>query len=99
MPRKPSTHRLDSNHHGVVAIAKEFGWEVLSLTSVGDGCPDLLLWRWPQGFRLVEVKRDAKSKLKPSQVRFRQRYHMPVLYLRGVDEVRDVFKAITQQTI
>lgn len=96
MSRKPATHRVDSNQQAIVAIAEGLGWQVLSLTALGGGAPDLLLWRYPQGFRLVEVKHGPRQRLRASQLRFRERYGMPVIYLHTEAQARDVLTIISR---
>lgn len=96
MPRKPSTHRKDRNHDDVVAIAEAYGWQCVSLSSAGQGIPDVLCWRHPQGFRLIEVKAGKAGKLTEAQQAFRRRYSMPVLYVTSEQDAKQVFGAITQ---
>ena len=95
MPRKPSTHRKDRNHDAVAAIAEAHGWQVVSLSSAGSGVPDLLCWRYPQGYRLVEVKAGKGAKLTEAQERFKRRYSMPILYVRSEEDAQFVFSTIS----
>lgn len=95
MPRKPSEHRKDRNHDAVVAIAQSFGWQVVSLSSAGSGIPDILCWRHPQGYRLVEIKAGKAGKLTPAQESFRRRYSIPILYVHSEEDARTVFQVIT----
>lgn len=80
MPRKPSTHRKDRNHDRIVEIAESHGWDCVSLSSAGSGVPDLLCWRHPDGFMLVEVKAPKGGRLTDAQKKFRERHRMPVWY-------------------
>lgn len=55
--------KVDSNHREVVAALRAAGCEVLDLSRVGGGCPDLLVYRTARGLlRLLEVK-VAKGRL------------------------------------
>ena len=58
----------DSNHDEIVKWLKAFGATVQSLTSLGDGCPDLLI-----GYRGVNVLAEIKdAKLSPSRRQLRR---------------------------
>lgn len=48
--------RVDRNHGEIVDALRQRGWQVLSLADIGDGAPDLLVYRVGQPLRLVEVK-------------------------------------------
>lgn len=76
-------------------MARALGWKVLSLARMGRGCPDLLLWRYPQGFRLIEVKVGPKAKLTPEQHAFREQ-GWPVLYVHGTEDAKVVLETITK---
>jgi hypothetical protein len=93
--RRGHQGKVDGNHRDVIAVAEAYGWQVVSLASVGGGCPDILCYREPQGYRLIEVK-VGKAKFTPAQERFRQKYSMPVLTVRSAEEAESVFGAITK---
>ena len=88
--RRRAVHRKDRNHAAIVAVAEAYGWQVVDLSGAGDGIPDLLVWRYPQGHQLIEVK-CGRGTLTPAQRRFQARYTMPVLYVHSVAEAEQVF--------
>ena len=92
MSRKPSTHRLDKNHKEVVELAQAHGWEVISLTSSGQGIPDLLCWKASHGFRLIEVKAGKYGRLTEAQKAFRLRYRLPITYIHSAEDASEVFR-------
>ncbi len=94
MNRRGHRGKIDANQKAISAIAQAHGWQVVSLAGVGDGCPDLLLWKDSQGFRLVEVK-TARGKFTPAQEKFRARYSMPVLTVRTEQEAADLLGPIS----
>lgn len=51
--------KLDDNHKEVVSALRKAGCSVLSLASVGHGCPDLLVGRAGVNW-LIEVKDGTK---------------------------------------
>ena len=63
--------RVDVKQKDIVNALKMFGATVVDLSSVGKGCPDLLI-----GFNnktyLIEVKRDSKAKFTPQQLQFNE---------------------------
>jgi len=65
--------RVDENQRTLVHTFIALGASVLNLSTVGRGCPDLLI-----GYKgksvLVEVKRDAKSSFTEPQVKFMQEW-------------------------
>lgn len=69
--------RTDGNHTAIVHALRATGCRVLSLASVGKGCPDLLVLD-PQGvLHLVEVK-SPRGKLEDDQVVFHERWPVHV---------------------
>lgn len=67
--------RLDDNQHAVVEALRARGAKVLSLATIGNGCPDLLvLSPVTRALYLLEVKDGAKPagkrKLTPDELRF-----------------------------
>jgi Holliday junction resolvase len=65
--------RVDENQRTIVHTFIALGASVLNLSTVGRGCPDLLI-----GYRgksvLVEVKRNDKSTYTEPQVKFMQEW-------------------------
>ena len=65
--------RVDENQKQLIHTFIALGASVLNLSTVGRGCPDLLI-----GYRgksvLVEIKRDSKASYTESQVKFMQNW-------------------------
>ena len=66
---------MDTNQTAIVVALREIGCNVLSLAAIGQGCPDLLVYRHATGLLyLLEVKDGAKSasrrRLTPHQKQF-----------------------------
>ena len=65
--------RVDENQKTLVHTFIALGCSVLNLSTVGRGCPDLLI-----GYRgksvLVEIKRDTKASFTEPQVKFMQEW-------------------------
>lgn len=77
--------KVDRNHGEIVAAFRKAGWSVLSLASVGRGCPDLLVAHPSESdLRLIEIKA-PKGRLTADQLRFQQAF--PVTVIRSVDDV------------
>jgi hypothetical protein len=61
--------RIDTNHRVIVDALRDAGATVVSLAAMKHGCPDLLV-----GFNgetmLMEIKKDAKAKFTPDQLKF-----------------------------
>lgn len=82
--------RVDQNHGQIVNFLRDIGCEVLDLSAVGRGCPDLLVYRpSTRLWRLVEVK-VPKGKINALQAEFATRW--PVEIVRSID---DAIKAVT----
>lgn len=79
--------RVDANHAAIVAALRRIGCEVLDLSAVGAGCPDLLVLHRGK-LQLIEVKDGAKRpsarRLTADQVRFA--LHWPVKVVRSVED-------------
>lgn len=76
--------RVDANQTEIVAALRGVGASVLSLASVGKGCPDLLVRYAPRawfgdGLYLLEVKTE-KGRLTPDQVEFHRCWPVTVVY-------------------
>lgn len=76
--------KVDNNHVEIADVFRKAGWSVVSLASVGNGCPDLLVSHPAvDDLKLIEVKA-AKGKLTADQLKFHQAF--PVAIVRSVDE-------------
>jgi hypothetical protein len=81
--------RTDDNQVSIVRSLRQAGASVLSLASVGGGCPDLLVYRRSTGLLyMLEVKDGDKvpsrRKLTPHQVKFHKDW--PVHVVNDIDE-------------
>lgn len=85
--------KVDETHSEIVAAFRQAGWLVLSLASLGNGAPDLLVADrgCPEDLYLVEVK-GAKGKVRASQGEFAKRWQVHVI--RSVPEVMDFIGAM-----
>jgi Holliday junction resolvase len=77
--------RVDKNHKSIVDCFRKLGCSVLSLSSQGKGCPDLLISYQKQCY-LIEVK-DIGGKLRESQKEFMRTWGSPVYVVRSNNEV------------
>lgn len=88
--------RLDSNHPEIVAAFEALGCTVLSLASMGKGCPDLLVGI-DLSNALVEVKDGSKCpserKLTPDEHRFQKNWRGQWCLLERVEDVPAFVKA------
>ena len=85
--------KVDANQREIVAALRKAGVSVLSLASVGDGCPDLLASIRGK-VTLLEVKKPGE-KLRQSQVDFVAKWdpHCPIWVVESVDDaLRAVFE-------
>ena len=76
--------RVDRNHRELVTALRAVGAEVLDLSRVGQGCPDLLVG-WRGQLTLLEVK-SGNGKLSEDQVWFHQFWSGYVKVIRTVPE-------------
>ena len=76
--------RVDKNHKEIVECFRKLGCSVLSLSSQGKGCPDLLI-SYQMQLYLVEVK-DIGGKLRESQKEFMRTWGSPVYIVRSKEE-------------
>jgi hypothetical protein len=89
--------RVDANHAEIVAAFRACGCQVLDLSRVGGGCPDLLVSsRGGRCLFLVEVKDGAKSpsrrKLTPLEAEFHTLWTVHI-----VEDAGDVPAVISSQ--
>ena len=86
MNRLGHSGRVDANQGEIKQAFESLGCTVVSLASVGDGCPDLAVGVGGHTY-LIEVKSGLSAKLTPAEKRFVDNW-------RGqwsrVDDVRDV---------
>jgi soluble P-type ATPase len=81
--------KVDRNQAEIVAALRKIGCKVQSLAAVGDGVPDLLVWRpSAQKLSLLECKDGAK---RPSERRLtadQERFHAdwPVTVVESVEQ-------------
>jgi hypothetical protein len=77
------THRVDGNQFDIVAALNRAGCSTQSLTSIGNGCPDLLVARAGQMW-LLELKAD--SELAQAQIAWINAWNAKVHVVRNIDE-------------
>jgi len=78
--------RTDHNQPEIVAALRKVGASVQHLSSVGRGCPDLLV-----GFRqtnyLLEIKNtNGYNKLTPDEIRWLESWSGQAIVVRSVEE-------------
>jgi Holliday junction resolvase len=76
--------RVDKNHPELVACLRKLGCSVLSLATVGKGCPDLLISYQKQCY-LVEVKSEH-GKLNTWQEEWGRRWGSPVYVVKTKED-------------
>lgn len=84
--------RLDHPHRAIVDALRTVGCSVLSLASVGSGCPDLLICKGGC-FWLLEVK-SARGRLTEAQTRFHGQF--PVQIVKSVSDALAVVGVVTR---
>ncbi len=97
MNRTGHRGKVDTTQRMIKAVAEAHGWEVISTAAVGDGFPDLLVYRKPQGFRLVECKSGPNAPFTEAQKKFRRTYTMPVLTVMSGEDAECVFRTLTKE--
>jgi len=88
--------KTDANHAQIVHVLKQCGCSVLDLSSVGAGCPDLLVGYRGRD-RLVEVKDGAKKpserKLRDNQAAWHYKWRgQKPLVIESVDDAMDMLE-------
>jgi hypothetical protein len=84
MNRRGHRGKVDGNQQAVIDALKAAGWQVLVLSAVGDGVPDLLGYHSIRGvWRLIEVKQ-RRGTLTKDQIKFA--YTWPVVIVRNEAE-------------
>jgi len=78
--------KTDKNQKEIVSVLRQVGADVLDLSAVGGGCPDLVVaWRGENIF--VEVKNPKTyGKLRESQKEFFERWRGKKIVVYTVDE-------------
>lgn len=76
--------KVDLNQPDIVNALRKVGVSVVSLASIGQGCPDLLAAKGDKAW-LIEVK-GPKGKLTPDQERFILDWAGTVHMVRSVDD-------------
>ena len=61
--------RVDTNHKEIVKALRDAGATVVSLAAMKHGCPDILVG-YGNETMLMEIKKDAKAKFTPDQLKF-----------------------------
>jgi Holliday junction resolvase len=61
--------RIDTNHKEIVAALRQAGATVVSMASLKHGTPDILVGYAGETI-LMEIKKDAKAKFTPDQLKF-----------------------------
>jgi Holliday junction resolvase len=76
----------DANQRAIIEALEAAGCAVLRLAALGQGAPDLLVYRsCRDAYWLVEIKAKGGT-LTPAQIRFRARWSGPIDIVRSVDE-------------
>jgi len=80
------THRVDANQADIIDALRRAGCTTLSLTTIGNGCPDLLVARAGMNY-LLELKAD--SELQKSQIDWINAWNAKVHVVRSPAEALD----------
>lgn len=85
--------RVDGNHKEICQALRDTGCDVLDLSAVGKGCPDLLISHPVTGYHLIEVKDGSKPasarQLNERQVKFHKEWKGPIHTVISVKEALD----------
>lgn len=76
--------KIDLNQPAIVEALRAVGVSVVSLASIGNGCPDLLAAKGDKAW-LIEVK-GPNGKLTPDQTEFMLNWSGTVHIVRSTDE-------------
>lgn len=91
--------KIDANQPAIVKALRALGCDVLILSAVGDGCPDLLVTApvFPRRTMLIEIKDGAKPprerRLTTDQVEFHRDWRGEIHVVKSVDEAIAVVTA------
>lgn len=92
--RRSHAHAVDANQSAIVAAAIGVGCDVVNLSSLGRGVPDLAIFWHGRGAWLVELKVTGE-KPNAAEVAYALRSRTPVHVVRSVDEILKLIGAIT----
>lgn len=88
--------KIDANQPAIVKALRAIGCDVMVLSAVGDGCPDLLVTApiFPRRTMLIEIKDGAKPPsergLTMDQVEFHREWRGEIHVVKSVDEATAV---------
>lgn len=89
--------RIDANQREIVLALRKAGCSVLSLASMGKGCPDLLVARCG-GLWLMEVKDGSKplsrQRLTPLETAFKFNWKSEVHVVYNIEQALRIAKAL-----
>ena len=85
--------KVDVNHKAVVSGLRTFGYRVLSLASIGSGCPDILVGGHGK-IALMEVKAQG-GKLTEDQEKFIAEWgDLPVFVVRSPEQAIRIMRGM-----
>ena len=86
--------RTDDTHTEIVATLRLLGCSVVSLASIGRGCPDIACAIQGKTY-LIEIKNGSKKwKLEPDQKEFILNWKAEILILESVDDAHDFVASV-----
>ena len=88
--------KIDENQRLIVAALRDVGASVVSLASVGNGCPDVLCAYHGVNY-LLEIKRDEKATLTDDQKIFHSRWNTPISVVITVEDALRAIGAISKK--
>lgn len=89
--------RVDENQAELVGLLRRLGASVLVLSSVGKGCPDILIGLKGNNY-LLEIKSNMKSKLTEHEQKFFDTWNGQVAIVRSDTDVIDFLNNVTRGT-
>ena len=78
-------HKTDRNQLEIIKALRSVGAVVCDLSSVGFGCPDLLVSFCGKN-HLIEVKNPERSRFTTYQKEFYEKWKAPIHIVKTVDE-------------
>jgi len=84
--------KKDDSHNRIVKMFKAYGFSVLDLSSVGGGCPDILVGKYGNDY-LFEIKKPG-GKLRPEQEKFLLSWRGNVHRIESFDEALTILKLV-----
>jgi Holliday junction resolvase len=92
--------RVDANQKDIVSFFRKLGCSVQILSSVGKGCPDLLLGYRGKNY-LIEVKNGAlppsSQKLTPHEAEFHEGWKGHVSIINSIDAANNFYREISYE--